>query len=218
GWGSPPARPAAGRGCAPPHRRRCPPAIPWACSSLRGSPARSARGGDGFRHLLDDPCLVDGRRVDLEHLEVVRAVELVVHDPGRLQDAIALRERVLALALVDDPDPAVEHVEHLEVTEVLVQSGRVQIVIAGRLLLDPDRVGPELAMRRMLDPEIAVFHEAPEPALVNGVLGEARAEQLLGLAHLDSSCGALGAGDDSLGAANASWGPRTRTPSRPGWR
>src|SRR5262249_8897975 len=120
---------------------------------VRGSPARSARGGDGFRRLLDHPRLVDSRRVDLENLEVVRAVELVVHDARRLQDAIALREGVLAVALVDEPDPAVEHVEHLEVAEVLVQSGRVQIVIAGGLLLDPDGVGAELAVGRVLDPE-----------------------------------------------------------------
>ena len=40
------------------------------------------------------------RRDDLQHLEVVRASDLAVPDAGRLQDAVALADRVLALALV----------------------------------------------------------------------------------------------------------------------
>src|SRR5262249_44930909 len=111
-----------------------------------------------------------------------------------------------------------------EVAEVLVQSGRVQIVIAGGLLLDPDRVGAELAVRRVLDPEIAVFHEAPEPALVDGVLGEARAEQLLGLAHLDPPVARWApvttrwGRERELGAANWNVGPPGLAVNRPGSR
>src|SRR5947199_363923 len=81
--------------------------------------------------------------------------------------------------------------EPLEVAEVLVEARRVQVVVAGRFLLDPDGMGAELPVRRGLDAEVAVFHEAPEAGLVDGVLREARAEQLLGLAHLDPSRGAL---------------------------
>src|SRR5499426_3788589 len=51
---------------------------------------RSARGRGGLRHLTDHARLVHRRRVDLENLEVIGAVELVVHDPRRLQDAVAL--------------------------------------------------------------------------------------------------------------------------------
>src|SRR5512145_3024565 len=57
--------------------------------SFRVPATRSARRGGGLGHPLDDHRLVDGRRVDLENLEVVGAVELVVHDPRRLEHAVA---------------------------------------------------------------------------------------------------------------------------------
>src|SRR2546425_2133575 len=63
---------------------------------------------------------------------------------GFRQDAVALAEGMLAVVLGDELDPTVQHVEHLEVALVLVQAGGVQVVIAGRLLLDPDDVGAEL--------------------------------------------------------------------------
>ena len=87
------------------------------------------RGG-GLGHPLDPERVVHGGGVDLEDLDIVRALQLVVHDPGRLQHAVAGVERVLAVPLVDELDPALEHVEHLEVAEVLVQAGGVQVVIA----------------------------------------------------------------------------------------
>src|SRR5262249_53842599 len=62
----------------------------------------SARRRDGLGRLPDHLGLVNGRRVDLEHFQVVRAVELVVHDRRRLQHTVALGEGVLALALVDE--------------------------------------------------------------------------------------------------------------------
>src|SRR2546425_8116087 len=67
----------------------------------------SARHRGGLRHAADHHGLVHGRRVDFQDLEVVGAVELVVHDPRRLQDTVALAERVLAVALVDEFDPPV---------------------------------------------------------------------------------------------------------------
>src|SRR4029453_14199217 len=75
----------------------------------------SARRRGGLGQLPDHLGLVHGRRVNLEHFQVVRAVELVVHDRRRLQHAVTLGEGVLAASLVDEPDPTVEHVEHLEV-------------------------------------------------------------------------------------------------------
>src|SRR6185369_9489634 len=170
---------AAPRRCETSRPSRCTPERLSALLSSPSSPARSARGGGRLRHLADDLGLVYGRRIDLEDLDVVGAVELVVHYPRRLQDAVALGERVLAVILVDELDPAVQHVEHLEVAVVLMQACGVQIVVAARFLLDPDRVGPELPVRRVLDSEIAVFHEAPQAGLVDGVLCQARAEQLL---------------------------------------
>ena len=144
---------------------------------------RDSVGGDGLRHLPDDHRRVHGRRVDLEHFDVVRALQLVVDDAGRLEHAVALAERALALAFVDEPDPALEHVEHLEVALVLVQACRVQVVSAPRVRLDPDHVSAELPVGRLVDPEVAVLHEAPQSSLVHRVLGQARAEGLLGLAH-----------------------------------
>src|SRR2546425_13377506 len=79
----------------------------------------SARRG-GFRHPADHHGFVHGGRVDFQDLDVVGAVELVVHDPGGLQDAVALAEGML------------------------------------------DDVGAELPVRRLLDAEIPVLHEAPQ--------------------------------------------------------
>src|SRR2546427_621326 len=152
--------------CATFRPSRCTPEILSASAFVQASPARSARGGDGLRRASDHDGLVHGGRIDLEDLEVVGAVELVVHDPRRLQDAIALAEGVLAVALVDELDPAVQHVEHLEVAVVLVQAGRVQLVVAGRFLLDPDRVSPELAVRGLLDAEVAEGVDDPGDARI----------------------------------------------------
>src|SRR4029453_8548674 len=76
----------------------------------------SARRRGGLGQLAHHLGLVHGRRVDLEHFQVVRAVELVVHDRWRLQHAVALGEGVLAVTLVDELDPAVAQVKNLEVT------------------------------------------------------------------------------------------------------
>ena len=46
---------------------------------------------------------MNGRGVDFQDLEVVRASHLVVHDAGRLQHAVSCAERELAfLALIDE--------------------------------------------------------------------------------------------------------------------
>src|SRR5262245_6078260 len=144
--------------------------------------SRSVRRGR-LGHRLDDDGRVHGRRVDLQHLDVVGALELVVHDAGRLQHAVARAERVLALSVVDEPDPTLEDVEHLKVTLVLMQAGGVQVVSAARVGLDTNHVGAEATVRRALDAEVAVLHEAAQPRRVHGVLGAADAEELLGLAH-----------------------------------
>src|SRR5215475_734258 len=145
-------------------------------------PVSSASGGR-LRHLLDHARLVHGRRVDLEHLNVVRAFELVVDDGRRLQHAVALAEGVLALPLVDEADPSLEDVEHLEVAQVLVEAGGVEIVGARSVLLDADHVGAELPARGVRDPEVPVLHEGAQPRLVHGVLRPVHAEALLALAH-----------------------------------
>src|SRR6267142_1317204 len=145
----------------------------------------SARRRGSLGHPADHHRLVHGRRVDLEHLEVVGAVELV---------------------------------EHLEVALVLVQPRRVQIVVTGRVLLDPDDVGAELPVRRVVDAEIAVLHEAAQTGLVDRVLGQARAEELLLLAHRRSSMSVRLGVNHQAGAANSKVVPTELAVNRPGSR
>src|SRR5439155_9870076 len=99
-----------------------------------------------------------------------------------------LRNLADDLRFVDELDPAVQNVKHLEVAQVLVQARRVQVVTAPGVLLDPDGVGAELA-----------------------VLREARAEQLLQLTHGRPPLWIL------VGASS-SQARRTRTWCRPSWR
>src|SRR2546426_9423704 len=104
------------------------------------SPGRSV-GSDGAVHFVDHDGRMHGGRVDLQDLDVVRAVELILHDPGWLQDAGAGAERVLAVVPGDEPDPAPEHAEHLKVTLVPLETGRGQRGGPGRVLLYPDDEG-----------------------------------------------------------------------------
>src|SRR5215831_9399538 len=126
------------RGWSPTTRVTCPWPVRSSASTMSPGPTRALVPSPTSISTWPDSEIVHGRRVDLEHFQVVRAVELVVHDGRRLQDAVALGEGALAVALIDELDPAVQHVEHLEVAEVLVQPRRVQLVLAGRVLLDPD--------------------------------------------------------------------------------
>src|ERR1700730_1167667 len=139
--------------------------------------------GDRLEHLVDHKGLVHRGRVDLEDLEIVRALELVVHDGWRLEYAVAGAEGLLTLTLVHEPDPALEDVEHLKVTLVLVQASSVHVMSAVGMVLDPDHVGTEFPVRRVLDAEVAVFHEAAQARLVLGAFGPAHTEALLVLTH-----------------------------------
>src|SRR5947199_224684 len=56
-------------------------------------------------------------------------------------------------------------------------------VHGGRAALDPDHVGAELSVRRLLDAEVAILHEAAQPGLVDRLLAPAHAEALARLAH-----------------------------------
>src|SRR5438093_4043723 len=134
----------------------------------------SARRRGSLGHPADHHRLVHGRRVDLEHLEVVGAVELVVHDGGGLQHAVARGEGVL--------------------------------------------VGTELPVRRVVDAEIAVLHEAAQTGLVDRVLGQARAEKLLRLAHRRSSMSVRLGVNHQAGAANSKVVPTELAVNRPGSR
>ena len=122
------------------------------CTSLLVS------GGSG--HGVHRYSLVNGRRVDFQHFKIVRALKLVMDDPCRLQDAIAGMERLLTLTFIHELNPAFQHIKHLKVAQVLMQTSGVQIMHTARILLDPDDMGPELPMRRLFDTKVAVFHKA----------------------------------------------------------
>src|SRR3989442_15653632 len=86
--------------CATFRPSRCTPEILSASAFVQASPARSARAGAGLRRASDHDGLVHGGRTDLEDPEGGGAVELVVPDPRRPQDALALTAGALAAALV----------------------------------------------------------------------------------------------------------------------
>ena len=88
-----------------------------------------------------------GRRRDLDEFDIIRTANLIVHDSRRLQAAISRFEGDLTPSFISELDPAFEHIEHLEIAKVLMQTGRMQIVIAGRILLNPDHMDAELPVR-----------------------------------------------------------------------
>ena len=105
-------------------------------------------------------------------------------DTRWLQHAVASAEGGLALLpFVDEFDPSLQNVEHLEVAEMLMQAGGVEILVAGTVLLDPDHVGADLAVGRVCDPKIAVLHEVAEASFIHRVLGVARGKFLLLVTH-----------------------------------
>src|SRR5215475_9457156 len=69
--------------------------------------------------------LMNGRRIDFQHFQIIRAIKLVVHDPRRLQDTITGLEHMLSLAFVHELNPAFQHIEHLKVAEMLMQTSGV---------------------------------------------------------------------------------------------
>src|SRR5437879_12264593 len=89
----------------------------------------SARGGR-LGHRVDRQGLVHRGRVDLQDLEIVRALELVVNDGGWLEYPVAGADGLLTLALVRERDPALQAVGQLEVGLALVQPRGVHVMSA----------------------------------------------------------------------------------------
>src|SRR5438093_3944 len=116
--------------------------------------------GGGSGQSVHRHSLVNGWCVDFQHFKIVRAIQLVMDDPCRLQDAIAGMKRLLTLTFIHELNPAFEHIKHLKVAQVLMQASSVQIMHAARILLDPDDMRPELPMRGLFDTKVAVFHKA----------------------------------------------------------
>ena len=94
------------------------------------------------------------RQRDLDELEVFRVRDLVVPDPRRLVNARAGFRTHAAHAFVVEFDPAADDVEHLEVE--LVEVGARHTRSTG---LRADHVSEHLAVRGVLDAEVAVLEE-----------------------------------------------------------
>src|SRR4249920_2521905 len=87
----------------------------WVSASSRTSTDTAARF---MLRLLRRLGLELGRHGDLQHLEVVGVVDLLVLDAGRLVDGRAGDQPVLAIALVVEDRPALQHVDELELERV----------------------------------------------------------------------------------------------------
>ncbi len=95
-----------------------------------------------------------GRQDDFQQFAVVGIVEDHVLDPWRLGPAAALAHRDLALAVELRPDPALEHVDHLEVDIVIVQLGDLRGIARPD---QPDHVRLCQSVRRRRDAEVTIL-------------------------------------------------------------
>jgi hypothetical protein len=137
---------------------------------------------------VDRAGLVNRRRIDFQNFYIVGTFEFVMDDAGRLQYAIALAEGLFfALAVINKCYPAFQYIHHLEVQQMLMEAGCVQIVIAIAVLFDPDYMGAELAIGRVLDTQVAVFHngrlEFPNAGFEDRPFGAVNGEFLFLLPH-----------------------------------
>jgi hypothetical protein len=143
--------------------------VPW----RTGGRADTGAGADGFgrRLRLLDRGEIRGRS-ELEHLEIVGARGQLVQDAGRLVHAVAGTQQELALALVPELDPALEHIDELEVEPVQMPS---RAVLAGQGGTDDVRADP--AAGRRFDAEIPIDEVGPQPvALEIGLVQPTHAE------------------------------------------
>src|SRR5512139_377125 len=118
---------------------------------------------------VDPPLAVDRRdffggevrrQHDLQHLDVVTVPELTMADARRLVHAGSGFEADASLPFVLELDPALEHVDELEL-------GAMQVGLAGELGArgGADHVRGDAPLRRLLDAEIAVLEEGAKAAL-----------------------------------------------------
>src|SRR4029450_4745690 len=112
---------------------------------------------------------MNSRRVDFQHFQIIRAIELVMNDPRRLQNTITGLERMFSLAFVYELNPAFQHIEHLKVAEMLMQTSRVQVMNTS-IFLDADDMGSELPVCGLFNAEVAVFHKAAQTCLIYCIL------------------------------------------------
>src|SRR5262249_41093373 len=146
--------------CRQMHRRKPPKRLRYASAYIRYMPAPPME-------LFQLDGLEIRRQDDLQQLAVVRIVEHRVLDPGRLQPARAFAHRHHAGALVLALDPALEHVDHLEVDVMVVALGHFCRIARWN---HPDHVRLREAVGGGRDAEVAIFRVAPQSLLEIGLV------------------------------------------------
>src|ERR1700693_2503719 len=108
------------------------------------------------RRRLDDPGLEVRRRHDLEHLEILGAADLAMRDARDLVDAIALADRLHAMARILERGPSVQDVEHLE--RAVVDVPLLDLVL-GLVAVVTNEVSDIVALGALLDAEVAILED-----------------------------------------------------------
>jgi hypothetical protein len=84
--------------------------LPWyattAVNACRSRECALYRLVGSCGHFVNRYGLMNSRRVDFQHFQVIRAIKFVMNDPRWLQDTITGLERMLSLAFVHELNPA----------------------------------------------------------------------------------------------------------------
>src|SRR6266436_1402281 len=102
------------------------------------------------------------RQDDLQHLAIVGKTQHRMLDARRLNPAGARTHHLFAFALELGFDPALEHVDHLEIDVVIVALGHL---FGAERRYEPDHMGLHHAAGGVADAKIAVFRIRPQAHL-----------------------------------------------------
>ena len=103
----------------------------------------------------DAGCKLGGRR-ELDQLEILRTIDLIVHDTRRLQAAVAGAKSKLPLILVSEGNPPLQDIKHLKVELMGVWSSMGEGLDR---FLDPNDVSIKRAAGCLVDSEVSVFEK-----------------------------------------------------------
>ena len=121
----------------------------------------------------DAGCELGGRR-ELDQLEILRTIDLVVHDTRGLQAAVAGAESELSLILVSEGNPPPQDIKHLKVEFMDVRSCMREGFYR---FLDPNDMSIKRAAGCLVDSEVSVFKNCPKSWLPVGIFREAGREK-----------------------------------------
>ena len=124
-------------------------------------------------------CELGGRR-ELDQLEILRTIDLVMHDTRGLQAAVAGAESELSLILVSEGNPPPQDIKHLKVEFMDVRSCMRK---DSYRFFDPNDMSIKHAAGCLVDAEISVFEKCSKSWLPAGIFREAGRELLIFLLH-----------------------------------